>query len=106
LRLESDFLLVNAQPFFSTARPSQLQWDVRELKKRTGFGPHPGRKTSGQLRLESDSPWQRAAIFPDAYGRNPTERRITMRMKFCTQSSKHHFLTIFHGNMSGVLNLV
>jgi hypothetical protein len=28
-----------------------------------------------------------------------------MRMKFCTQSSKHHFLTIFHGNMSGVLKL-
>ncbi len=34
-----------------------------------------------------------------------TERTITMRMKFCTQSSTHHFLTIFHGNMSGALKL-
>src|SRR5258708_35016314 len=34
-----------------------------------------------------------------------TERTITMRTKFCTQSSTHHFLTIFHGNMSGALNL-
>ena len=35
-----------------------------------------------------------------------TERTITMRMKFCTQSSTHHFLTIFHGNMSGALKLL
>src|SRR5258708_40068021 len=41
LRLESDSLRFNAQPFSSTARPSKLQRDVCELKKRTGFGPHP-----------------------------------------------------------------
>src|SRR5260370_29510097 len=35
-----------------------------------------------------------------------TERTITMRTKFCTQTSTHHFLTIFHDNMSGALKLV
>src|SRR5258708_3708212 len=60
LRLESDSLRFNAQPFSSTARPSKLQRDVCELKKRTGFGPHPRAQNlkavrSGERRVGGES---------------------------------------------------